>query len=211
MDYKAWQNELVAEEIIEILNKKSYDARYAKDIDEAKKMVLDMIPNGASVALGGSETLSHMNLVEVFRNGDYNFFDRYQSIPFSETTEIYRQSMVADFLVTGVNAITRKGELVNTDSSGNRVAGVIFGPKRVIIVTGVNKVVDNLEEAFKRMRKIAPMNAKRNGHQTPCVISGRCEDCDTPQRLCNSIGIVNHGMKHEGRFTIIVIPQELGF
>jgi hypothetical protein len=174
-------------------------------------MVLKVIPSGASVAVGGSETLAAMGLIDIFRQSDYLFFDRYQPISFEETVEIYRQSLLADFLVTGTNAITRQGQLVNIDSSGNRVAGMSFGPRRVIVVAGANKVVTNLEAALQRLQAIAPMNALRNGHQTPCVTTGRCVDCQIPARVCNSIGIINHGMKFPGRITIIMVAEETGF
>ncbi len=209
--YQKWQAQLVAKEMVEILNAKSYNALYAEDLIAAKEIVLKMIPLGSSIALGGSETLNAMGMVDTFRNGNYLFYDRYQKLPFPEIVEIYRQSLLADFLVTGANAITRKGEIVNMDSSGNRVAGIIFGPRRVIIVAGANKVVDNLDEAMKRIKQIAPMNAKRLGHKTPCAETGKCMDCQTPARICNSIGIVNHGMKFEGRISVIVIAEEVGF
>ncbi len=211
MNYKDWQNEHIARETIEILNEKGYSASYAESVEKAKEMLLGMIPLGSSVAMGGSETLKLMDLIEHFRNGEYRFLDRYQRIPFEETKEIYRQGMVADVLVTGVNAITRQGQLVNVDCSGNRAAGVLFGPKKVIIVTGVNKVVENLDEAMARLKKIAPMNALRNGHKTPCVETGRCMDCCDPQSMCNVVGIVNHGKKFPGRLNVIIIPKELGF
>lgn len=206
-----WRCQCIAREMVEILKQKAYDAHYAEDLEEAKALVLEMIPHGSSVAVGGSETLAAMGLVDIFRNGDYKFFDRYQNLPFPEIVEIYRQSMLADFLVTGTNAITRRGQLVNMDSSGNRVAGIIFGPRRVIVVAGANKVVADLDAALKRLQEIAPMNALRNGHQTPCVKTGRCEDCRIPARICNSIGIVNHGMKFEGRISVIMVAEEVGF
>lgn len=209
--YQKWQYQCIAKEMTGILKEKCYDAHYAETLEDAKQMVLEMIPAQASVAVGGSETLAAMGLVDIFRNGDYHFFDRYQKLPFSETVEIYRQSMLADFLVTGTNAITRNGELVNSDSSGNRVAGIIFGPRRVIVVAGVNKVVDDLDQALKRLKQIAPMNAKRNGHKTPCVETGRCMDCQIQARVCNSIGIVNHGMKFEGRISVIMVAEAIGF
>ena len=204
-------NRLIAKEMVEILKKKSYDAHYKDNLVEAKNMILEMIPKGSSIALGGSETLSDMDMINTIRNGNYNFFDRYQDIPFPETVEIYRQSLLADYLITGTNAITRNGELVNIDCSGNRVAGMIFGPKRVIVVAGTNKIVDTLEDALKRLKKIAPLNCERIGHETPCRITGRCMDCQIPDRMCNSIGIINHGMKFEGRITIIMVGEEAGF
>lgn len=209
--YKKWQSQLIAKEMVGILAEKGYDAHYAENLDEAKSLVLSMVTPGASVAVGGSETMGEMGLVDVFRNGNYKFFDRFQSLPFPEIVEIYRQSLLADFLVTGTNAVTRKGELVNVDSSGNRVAGMIFGPKRVIVITGTNKVVDNLEEALKRLKEIAPMNSLRNGHTTPCIETGKCMDCVTPQRIDNVIGIISHGMKFEGRISVIMVAEEAGF
>ncbi len=209
--WQKWQARLIAREMVGILNAQSYQALYAEDLDAARELILGMIPPGSSVALGGSETLSAMGLVEAFRDGEYRFFDRYQKLPFPEIVEIYRQSMLADFLVTGSNAITRNGEIVNMDSSGNRAAGIIFGPRRVIIAAGVNKVVDTVADALKRIKAIAPLNAKRLGHPTPCAETGRCMDCLTPARICNAISIVNHGLKFEGRITVIIIADELGF
>ncbi len=209
--YQKWHYQCIARDMVEMLGQKGYDAHYAEDLNQAKNLVLGMIPLGASIAVGGSETIGEMGLVDIFRKGDYHFFDRYQDVPFEETVEIYRQSMLADFLVTSTNAITRKGELVNIDSSGNRVAGIIFGPRRVIVIAGANKVVDDLDEALKRLKQIAPMNALRNNHHTPCVEKGQCMDCQTPARVCNSIGIVSHGMKFPGRISIIMVAEEAGF
>lgn len=209
--FKKWQCQCMAKELTDILKNKHYDAHYAEDLNEAKKMILGMIPHGSSVAMGGSETLGEMGLVDIFRTDSYKFYDRYQSLPFPEIVEIYRQSLLADFLVTGTNAVTRNGELVNVDCSGNRVAGMIFGPKRVIVVAGANKIVDDLDEALKRLREIAPMNCVRNGHRTPCIETGKCTDCDVKQRMCNSIGIINHGMKFEGRISVIMVAEEAGF
>lgn len=209
--YRKWQSRLIAEEMVGILKEKSYDAHYAEDLSEARDKILSMIPDGSSVAVGGSETLAEMGLIDIFRNPRYKFFDRYNTSSWEETVEVYRQSLLADFLVTGTNAVTRMGELVNVDCSGNRVAGIMFGPKRVIIACGTNKVVNNLEEAMKRLKQIAPMNSLRNGHDTPCIRTGRCMDCQIHQRIDNVIGIVNHGMKFEGRISVIMIAEEAGF
>ena len=209
--FRKWKAQKVAEEMLEVLKFKGYDAHYAEDLTEAKEKILSMIPAGSSVALGGSETLSAMDMINTIKNGDYKYFDRYQNIPFEETVEIYRQSMLADFLVTGTNVLTRNGELVNMDSSGNRVAGIVFGPKRVIIALGTNKVVDTLEDALKRLKQIAPMNAKRVGHKVPCNETGKCMNCELQASVCNSISIVNSGRKFEGRISIIIIAEEIGF
>ncbi len=210
--YTKWQYQCIAEEAVTILNNKQYNAQYAEDLTEARKLVLDMVPEDSSIALGGSVTLSDMDLIETFRNGPYRLFDRYQKLPFPEIVEIMRQSLLADVLVTGTNAITRNGELVNIDSSGNRVAGLSFGPKKVIIVAGANKVVDTLDDALKRLRQIAPLNVKRLGnHKTPCLKTGRCMNCQIQKRICNSLGVIYHGMKFAGRLNVIMVAEETGF
>jgi L-lactate utilization protein LutB len=206
-----WKNRKKANKIINILNDKGYNTILAEDLTEAKDIVLNSIEKGSSVAVGGSETLSAMGLVEYFRNGEYRFFERYKQPTWDETVEVYRQSMLADYLVTGTNVITENGELVNRDSSGNRAAGVVFGPKKVIIVCGINKVVPTLDDAFKRLREIAPMNCERVGHNTPCRETGECEDCQIQQRMCNYTTIVHNGRKFENRITIVIIPEHIGF
>lgn len=206
-----WKNEHKAKKMVELLNDKGYTAVYASDLDEAKKKVLDHVELGASIAVGGSETLKEMGLVDHFRNGDYKFFERYGQPSWQETVEVYRQSLLADYLVTGTNVITKKGELVNVDSSGNRAAGIVFGPKNVVIIAGTNKLVDNLDDAFKRLREIAPMNCERVGHKTPCRETGECSDCQIQARMCNYTTIVHNGRKFEGRYFIVIVPEEVGF
>ncbi|ACM61451.1 YkgG family uncharacterized protein [Caldicellulosiruptor bescii] len=209
--YKMWHNELIAKDIVERLNRKKYNAFYAPTLEDAKNKVLELIPEGSSIALGGSVTIEELGLIEIFRNGPYKLFDRYKPMTAEERIELFRQSLLADILVTSTNAITKNGELVNVDCSGNRVSAMIFGPKKVIIVAGVNKVVEDLDEAFKRLKKIAPMNSKRNNHKTPCIETGYCMDCQIKARMCNYITIINHGMKFEGRLNIIIVPFEIGF
>jgi len=209
--YKKMQYQLIAKEMVTVLNEKGYISYYAEDKEEAKEKILSLIPEGASISVGGSETLGAMNMTEEFRNEKYKFFDRFQPMPYEELYEIYRQSLLSDYFVSSTNAITRKGQLVNTDSSGNRVASMIIGPKKVIIVVGANKVVDDLDEALKRIKKIAPMNATRVGHKTPCVKTGKCMECEIEDSVCNYTAIIENGRKEPGRITIIMIAEELGF
>ena len=190
---KKWQCICLAKETVDILKDNHYDAHYAENLEEAKDMVLKMITEGASVALGGSVTIEEMGLLKIFREGNYKLFDRYQKLPHDEIIEIQRQSLLADFLITGTNAITRNGELVNMDCSGNRVSGMIFGPKRVIVVASVNKMVDDVDEAIKRIKSIAPLNAKRIKHETPCTNTGKCMDCKVKKRICNYLTIIKDG------------------
>ena len=211
-EVKKWHNVCKAKEIVEILNKKHYKAQYVDNIDDAKKVLFNMIEEGSSVALGGSTTLTQMDVVDTLRNGNYKFFDRYQDLPFDpDIIEIHRKSLTADYLISSTNAITKNGELVNTDCTGNRIAPMIFGAKNVIIVSGVNKIVENLDEAFKRIREIAPMNAKRIKHETPCTELGYCVDCDCKKRMCNFTSIIHNGIKFEGRIKVIIVADELGY
>lgn len=208
---KKWYWQRMAQDAVEIFNNKGYDAKYAENADEAKQMVLDLIPEGSSVAVGGSVTLGDMGLIDIFRSDKYKFFERFNTSGYAETYQVYRQSFLADFLVTGSSAITRNGEIVNTDSSGNRAGGIILGPERVIIVVGANKLVDDLPAAFERIKKVAPLNAKRIGHRCPCVETGYCVNCESPESVCNATSIIHNGRKHPGRYTVIVIAEELGF
>ena len=209
--YRKQRASLVAKEMCESLKEKGYETYYAENVDEARKICLNLIDENATVGVGGSETLSAMNLIDELRNGPYNFLDRYQKLPFNEIEDIYRQALTADVFVSSVNAITRDGRIVNMDSSGNRVYAISFGPKKVILAVGANKVVNNLDEAMDRIYKIAPLNAMRVHHKAPCVETGKCENCQIHASVCNSIGIINHGHKTPGRFHVIMIAEEVGF
>ncbi|AYE34628.1 lactate utilization protein [Clostridium septicum] len=208
---KKWKLECDGKKLVDILNERKYNAIYVDNVMEAKEKVLELVPEGSSIALGGSVTLNEMDLVNTIRNGNYKFYDRYQDLPFVEIVEIMRQSMVADYLITSTNAVTEAGELVNMDCSGNRAAGMIFGPKKVIVVIGANKMVKDMDEALARIKKVAIMNAKRINHKTPCAESGICEDCFVKGRVCNYLSVVNNGAKFPGRFTVIVVGDEVGY
>lgn len=212
-EIKRWWHEKKAAEMSQILTDAGYAVEQVENLQEARDKVLELIPEGSSISVGGSATLEATDLLDVFRTDKYNFFDRYEKKPYEERLQIMREAMLADYLVTGCNAITRQGQLVNRDSSGNRVAGILFGPTNVIVLAGVNKLVDNLDDAFKRLReRVAPMNVKRLGtHKTPCLETGHCMDCDEYHRICNFTSIVEHGRKFPNRITVIVIAEEVGF
>lgn len=167
-----------------------------------------MLPKHVSVGLGGSETLSAMDILPILRNGDYNLYDRYNC---ENHFEVCRDSLMADYFITGTNAVTKNGELINLDCSGSRTAAIMYGPRKVIIVIGINKLVDNIEEGIKRVRSIAPMNCKRVRHKTPCAETGFCEECNDKNRMCNHIGITLNAQKFKDRLNVIVINEELGF
>ena len=212
MEIKQWFYHRRSEQMATALTKAGYTVFQVDSLNEAKLKLLELIPEGASVTVGGSATLEAMDFVTELRTPKYHFFDRYQNVPTSERVEIMRQGMMADYLVTGCNAITKQGELVNRDCTGNRVSGMIFGPRNVILVAGVNKFVNNLDEAFRRITEIAaPLNAKRLAHRTGCVETAFCNDCNLSGRLCNYTTIIHNARKFPGRMTMILVADEVGF
>ena len=207
----AWLRSRTAMDIALTLRGRGFVAEAFDDRAAALTHLFGLVPDGAKVGLGGSMTLADLGVVDRLRAGPYKLIDRYAAPDWEATMSAYREALLSDVFITGVNAITRAGELVCIDSSGNRVAAMIFGPARVIVVAGVNKVVEDLPEAFARLRRIAPLNCRRLGHATPCAESGRCEDCLIPERMCNYTGIIHHGLKEKDRIHVILLSEELGF
>lgn len=210
-----WDYENKAREIVDILNHYKFDAHYAESSAAAKQMVEDMIEEGATIAVGGSVTLNETGiLADVIRSPKYNFIDRYNAGSYENMIELYRQGLTSDVFVTSVNAVTKEGQLVCIDCTGNRVSSLIFGPKKVIVVVGVNKIVDTLDDGIKRCRKVAPLNARRIPHEgTPCFEDGVCkrEICSSKARVCNAIGIVDGCHYNPKRITVIAVPEILGY
>jgi hypothetical protein len=207
--YRKWFGEKQGKAAARIFAEKGWTTHCVETPQDAKNLLFEtLLPKGVSVGLGGSETLAAMNILPVLRNGDYRLFDRYNCV---DHFEMCRDSLMADYFITGANALTMNGEMVNIDCSGSRVAAMAYGPRRLIVIVGVNKLVGTLEDAVARVRRIAPMNCKRNGHQTPCVETGSCADCNTPERMCNQLLITFNAQKFSGKYTLIIINEELGF
>lgn len=199
-------------ELIDTLSKKNYTPLYADDIAEARDIVLNLIPQGASIALGGSVTITELNLIDTFKSSNYRLFDRYNQPDWPSTVECMRQGLLADYFVTSTNAITKQGELIQTDSGGNRVASLLYGPKNVIVICGINKLVDTCQDGLNRIKEfVGPLNSKRINHKTPCNISGKCEDCNTKQRICNFTTILKSGKRVSGNTILIIINEEVGY
>lgn len=157
-------------------------------------------------------TLFETGVIDHLRSGRYNFLDRYkEGLTDSDIKEIYRKSFFADAYFTSSNAITEDGEIYNVDGNGNRVAAMIYGPDKVIIVAGINKIVKDLDEAIERNREMAaPANAKRLNKNTPCAKIGYCMDCTSADRICrNYVLIKNQGRKD--RMYVIFVNKNLGY
>jgi hypothetical protein len=207
--YRKWLGEKRGRTAVRAFAEKGWVSYYAETAEEAKILLFGtVLPRGVSVGLGGSETLSALEVLPVLRNGDYKLYDRYNC---ADHFEVCRDSLMADFFLTGANALTMDGIMVNIDCSGSRVAAMAYGPRRIVVTAGVNKLVDTLDGAFARARAIAPMNCKRNGHKTPCAETGLCTDCNIPDRMCNHLLVTYNARKFAGKYTLILINDELGF
>jgi L-lactate utilization protein LutB len=209
-----WQVRLT--ELKNELEGNNFEVYIADDTVEAKKIVLEEIlpkSEAKSVAWGGSMTFLATGLYQAIKeNSDLEILDTFdKSISREEMAERRRQSLLVDLFITGTNAITEAGQLVNLDMTGNRIGGITYGPKSVIIMVGRNKVVPDLEEAMARVKDyVAPINATRLGMKTPCAKTSYCEECSSPQRICNTWTITEKCFP-KGRVKIVLINQDLGF
>jgi L-lactate utilization protein LutB len=210
---KYWKIKL--EDVKEALDANNFEAFVAQDVDEAKRIVLDdIIPKtGAkTVSWGGSMTFIATGLYEALKAGkDMEVLDTFDK-RFSpqESLERRRQSLLVDLFLTGTNAVTESGMLVNLDMYGNRVAGITFGPKTVIILVGRNKIVADLDDALFRVKQYAaPANAMRLGKNTPCVKTANCEECKSSDRICNTWTITEKAYP-AGRIKVVLINEDLG-
>ena len=206
-------NEKVAAQIIKKLEKRRMEGSYAPNAAQAKEEILTMIPQGATVFRCGSMTATGMGLWEDIANlPQVKLIDPYQpELKPEEGLELRRQGLTADVMVASSNAITLDGKLVNLDGMGNRVAAITFGPKKVILLVGMNKVASDLESAMARVKhRAAPINNIRYGLKNPCVETGLCSDCKTPQRICNMWGIIE-GHMIQNRIHVKLIGEDLGY
>jgi len=206
------------------LQRRGINALYAPNRGEALSIVLSMIPAGVTVARADSVTLFQIGIIpELIRRNQNKIIDPYPEawIPdVEQRRKLQREALLADVFLTGTNAITMDGKLVNIDGAGNRVSGIIFGPKKVIVVAGVNKIVKDVDEALKRIHNIcAPLNAirhylKHNRKEfidLPCVKTGYCTDCNHEWRICRYVVIVEGVSPRErGRINVVIVGEELG-
>lgn len=195
--------------VAEALNKRGFDAYYVSTAEEAKAKALELIPEGAVVSWGGSVTVDQIGLKEEVLN-KFSVINRDAAKSPEERMELMRQALTCDTFLMSANAITEDGQLVNIDGNGNRVAALCFGPKEVIVVAGMNKVVGSLEDAWDRARNYAaPVNAQRFELPTPCGKTGLCADCKNSSTICTHFVVTRMGKN--GRIKVILVGEELGF
>ncbi|MDY4049887.1 lactate utilization protein [Eubacterium pyruvativorans] len=202
------RNELLAETVIKGLKSRNMTGYYAATKEEALKQVMDLIPEGSTVTMGGCMSAHEIGAVEALKAGNYNFIDR-------DEYEDKRKAMLlaydADVFLSSANAMTDDGILVNIDGNANRVSCIAQGPKKVVFIVSMNKVMSDLDSAMKRARNVAaPANAQRFNIDTPCKKTGKCFDCKSPTTICCQMLITRYSM-HPGRINVVLVNDELGF
>lgn len=208
---------------MENLRRNNMEPYFCETSEEARELVKTLIGKGDVISSGGSVTLKQTGIIDIIKSSDYNYLDRSrEGITREEVEEVYRKTFCADAFFTSTNAITENGELYNVDGNSNRVAAILYGPKSVVVVCGVNKLVKNIDEAIYRVKtKAAPPNTIRLGIDTYCAKKGQCvslnkenpelcEGCHGSGRICCNY-VVCAQQRHVNRIKVIIINEELGY
>ena len=202
------RNELLSKKIIDGLKSRNMTGYYAKDKEEALKIALSLIPKGSKVAMGGCASAVEIGLVDAVKSPEYNYIDR------AAATDKRAAELAAydsDVFLGSSNAITEDGILVNIDGNANRVSAYAFGPKKLVLVVGMNKVAPDIDAALKRARNVAaPINTQRFGISTPCTATGSCMNCKSPDTICCQFLITRYS-RHKNRIHVILVNDTLGF
>lgn len=202
----------LANTMIKNFEKRNMEAFYCETKEDAVKLAMELMKDGGSVGMGGSETVSETGLLNAVKSTDnLRFIDRSLATTPAERKAVFLETMAADYFLMSSNAVTINGELVNIDGNSNRLACLLHGPDHVIILAGMNKVVDDVDSGLQRIGTFAaPPNAARLGTRTPCKALGHCGDCHSEDCMCCQIVITRHS-RHKGRIKVILIGEELGF
>lgn len=207
---KQLRNEKLGAKVVKAMESRHFEAYYCGTKEEALKKALELIPEGSVVAWGGSVTMNEIGLSEALHNGKYQLIDR-DAAPPEERRKLMRQGLLADYFISGANAVSEDGEIINIDGMGNRVGAIVYGPDHVVMIAGMNKVAKTLEDAVKRARTIAaPINKQRFGGTTPCAKTGSCGDCKAEDCICCQM-LVTRVCRPAGRIKVILVGEELGF
>lgn len=203
--------EVLAKNLIERFKKRRFDAYYCSDKQTALKQALELIPENSSVSNGGSMSIDEIGLLNIIKNGNYNYIDRYAGTTPEDKRNSQMKSIFSDTYLMSTNAFTKDGELVNIDGLGNRVAALTFGPKSVVLIVGMNKYCEDVDNAIWRAQNIASsMNTIRLHKKTPCSVTGMCGDCYGEDSICSSI-VITRRSKEVGRIKIILVGEDLGY
>lgn len=208
------------ERTLKALERNRMTALYVSNKAAALEALEQQLDDGDMVGVGGSVTLDQIGALDLLRSGRYQFLDRYAAgLTPEQVGEVHRRCFFADAYVSSVNAVTESGELYNVDGNANRVAAITFGPRKVVLVVGINKLVPDLDAAVARVKTIAaPQNVRRLHCTTGCAESGVCvganggmaDGCRSAGRICCTYTV--HGQqREEGRIRVILVGEELGY
>ncbi len=196
--------------VADALNKRHFEAYYLSDKEDAVRKILELIPKNHSVAWGGTMTMDQLGLKDKLINAGYSLIDRDSAKSPEEREELMHKALCCDSFIMSSNAITEDGQLFNIDGKGNRLAALLYGPENVIIIAGMNKVVQDMDAAYKRVRGYAaPANAQRFDIDTPCKKIGECADCLSGSTICAQF-VQTRICKPAGRIKVVLIGEELG-
>lgn len=209
---KQWWVEERAKKAIERLEAHDFKALFVKDREEAVAEILKHANPAQNVGVGGSVTVRELGILEKLEAQGNLLFNHWKSgLTKEEVLQVRKAQMTCDLFLSSVNAITLNGELVNIDGIGNRVNATVFGPGKVILVAGYNKIVEDVQEAIRRIKNVsAPLNAKRLNIDVPCAKTGRCVECNSPNRICRVI-VIHERKPSLTDMMVIIVGEELGF
>lgn len=203
------------------LAKNNMKPYFVETKEEVLPLIKTLVSKGESISHGGSETLKETGAIDLFKNGDYDYIDR-SGLEGEDIRNAYIRAFGCDTYFTSSNAVTQNGELYNVDGNSNRVACIVYGPKQVIVIVGINKIVDTIEDAINRVKtQAAPPNTKRLSCKTPCSVTGKCisldrdnpmmcDGCQSEQRICCSY-VVSAKQRHKDRIKVIIVNENLGY
>ena len=196
--------------LAENLKKRHFEAYYCENKAQALEKAMELIPDGVTIGWGGAMSAQQIGLFDALRNRNVTLLDRDKAADAQKRGALMKRSLMADVFLTGANALSLDGQMVNIDGNGNRMAAIVYGPDSVIVIAGMNKVCDSLEQAVDRARTVAaPANAQRFNIATPCKAAGSCHNCTSPDCICNQLLITRH-CRPAGRIKFILVGEDLG-
>jgi hypothetical protein len=210
-EFHKWYHEKQVERTLKALKKNNFDAQFVPTTSAALEEVFKMIPDGAKIGVGGSVTLNQVGFFDEAKKRSVTVMNPpTPGMSPDEAIRLRREALLCDVFLSSSNAVTEDGKLYNIDGTGNRVAAMMFGPKKVILICGVNKLVKDIDQAHKKVKEwVAPMNVKRLALKTPCAETGECADCSSPQRVCN-IYVTLAKKPTRTDITVMLVGEPLG-
>ena len=203
------RNDLIGPKVVEALKKRHFEAYYISDSKDVAAKVLELIPEGSKVSWGGTTTVDQLGIKKILADKGYSLIDRDTAKNPEEREQIMHEALMSDFFLMSSNAITEDGELFNIDGKGNRMAALCYGPKYILVIAGMNKIVSDMEAAYDKVRNYtSPVNAMRFCDATPCAKTGLCGDCLSPQSICAQF-VETRICKPEGRIKVILVGEDL--